>query len=112
MWHDFGRDRPVSSLTALEEIPEWDGAGFAPSAALTASPNVFFWNANHRFRTRRRGRQRSRASCGNRGRRTRLQWRLCRLRGCFGFGSFGSQTVPVWIVFIARARRSDYLLTH
>ena len=41
MWHDFGRDRPVSSLTALEEIPEWDGAGFAPSAALTASPNVF-----------------------------------------------------------------------
>ena len=42
MWHDFGRDRPVSSLTALEEIPEWDGAGFAPSAALTASPNVYF----------------------------------------------------------------------
>ena len=42
MWHDFGRDRPVSSLTALEEIPEWDGVGFAPSAALTASPNVFF----------------------------------------------------------------------
>jgi hypothetical protein len=41
MWHDFGRDRPVSSLTALEEIPEWDGAGFVPSAALNASPNVF-----------------------------------------------------------------------
>ena len=30
-----------------------------------------FWDANHRFRTRRRGRQRSRAKCGNRGRRTR-----------------------------------------
>jgi hypothetical protein len=26
------------------------------------------------------------AKCGNRGRRTRLQWRLCRLDGGFGFG--------------------------
>ena len=49
MWHDFGRDRPVSSLTALEEIPEWDGVGFAPSAALTASPNVFLaWDRMRR----------------------------------------------------------------
>ena len=52
------------------------------------------------------------ANYGNRGHRPRLQWRLSRLRRCFGFGFFGSQTVPVWIVFIARARRSDYLLTH
>ena len=28
------------------------------------------------------------AKCGNRGRRTRLQWRLCRLRRGFGSGSF------------------------
>ena len=49
MWHDFGRDRPVSSLTALEEIPEWDGVGFAPSAPLTASPNVFLaWDRMRR----------------------------------------------------------------
>ena len=53
-----------------------------------------------------------RAKCENRGRRTRLQRRLGRLRRSFGSGSFGSQTVPVWIVFIARARRSGYLLTH
>ena len=52
------------------------------------------------------------AKCGNRGHRPRLQWRLSRLRRCFGFGFFGSQTVPVWIVFITRARRSGYLLTH
>ena len=30
----------------------------------------------------------------------------------FGSGSFGSQSVPVWLVFIARARRSGNLLTH
>ena len=30
-------------------------------------------DAEERIRTRRRGRQRSRAKCGNRGRRTRLQ---------------------------------------
>ena len=29
-----------------------------------------------------------RTKCGNRGQRTRLQWWLCRLRRCFGFGSF------------------------
>ena len=29
-----------------------------------------------------------RATCGNRGQRTRLQWRLCRLRRGFVFGSF------------------------
>ena len=27
------------------------------------------------------------AKCGNRSHRTRLQWRLGRLRSCFGFGS-------------------------
>ena len=51
------------------------------------------------------------AKCGNRGRRTRLQRRLGRLCRGFGSGSFGSQTVPVWIVFISSARRSGCLQT-
>ena len=50
--------------------------------------------------------------CGNRAQRPGLQWRLSRLGRGFGFGSFGSQTVPVWNVFISRARRTGYLVTH
>ena len=92
-----------------------------PVAAPNASPNVILaWgpDAKKRFRSHCLEGCGPKAKCGNRGQRTRLQWRLCRVRRRFRiriFCSRGSLTpvaAPnVWPnVFFAwgRLRRSGF----
>ena len=92
---------PPSPATVAALPPAWwfrmrifcSRGSLTPVAAPNASPNDFFWDANHRFRTRRRGRQRSRGApaTGVSG-----QWRcgLCGLRSISGSRSIANRCGP------------------